>query len=400
MKNRILELSKLYLDEVIEHRRHIHRNPELGFEEYETTKYIQEQLEKIGLPNHKIALKRTNTGVYVDIDSGKPGKTVLFRADIDALPMKEESDVEYKSTKEGVAHMCGHDAHIASLLGTAKILLELKDSFAGKVRLLFQPAEEGPGAGGAVEIVNEKEVFDGVDFAMGYHIYGAGDYKKAYFKTGAMYASFIDWDITIRSNGGHCSEPHKSADPIIIGSQAINLFQSILTKLKAPLDSAVLAVGTFHSGSNSNVVPTEGVLTGTIRTYDMELGRKIVKNMKLIMQSLCDLYGGTYESNFLEGYPPLINNDLLTKFLMDETKKLIGKENVKEIANPTFGCEDFSYYSEIVPSCYYKIGLRKEGEEETLHHSGLFKWDDQVLETCMAVSTNAIISFLNAINKI
>lgn len=399
MKEKIKQLSKEYLSEVISFRRHIHQNPELGFEEYNTTKFIQEQLNNMGLTNHKVALKRTKTGVYVDIDSNKPGKTVLFRADIDALPLEEESNVEYKSNVKGVAHMCGHDGHIASLLGVAKILLQLKDSFKGKVRLLFQPAEEGPDMGGCVEVVNEKEVLNGVDFALGFHVYGAGDFGKAYFKYGPMYASFIDWDIKIKSNGGHCSEPHKSADPIIIGSQAINLFQSILTKIKSPLDNAVLAVGTFNGGSNSNVIPTEATMTGTIRTYDLELGRTIVSKMKSIMNSLCELYNGTYESNFLEGYPPLINNNQLTKFVMNETISLLGKDNVKEIDHPTFGCEDFSYIANEVPSCYFKIGIHKENEIEPLHHSGSFEWDDSVLETSMAVSANAIISFLNAITK-
>lgn len=399
MKNKIKELAKQYLDEVVSYRRHFHQNPELGFEEHNTTKFIINELEKMGLTNHKVALKRTNTGVYVDIDSGKPGKTVLFRADIDALPLQEEANVDYKSKVDGVAHMCGHDGHTASLLGVAKILLQLKDSFTGKVRLLFQPAEEGPDLGGCVEIVNEKEVLNGVDFAMGFHVYGAGEFNKIYFKQGPMYASFIDWDITIKSKGGHCSEPHKSADPIVIGSQAVNLFQSILTKFKSPLENAVLAVGTFHSGSNANVVPTEATMTGTIRTYNMELGRLIVAKMKSIMSSLCELHGATYESNFLEGYPPLINNNQLTKFLINETSNFIGKENVKEIAHPTFGCEDFSYIANEVPSCYFKVGIHKEGEDEPLHHSGSFKWDDSVLELGMAVSANAIISFLNAINK-
>lgn len=399
MKNRIKELAKQYLPSVIEYRRYLHQNPELGFEEYNTTKFIQTQLENMGLKDHKIALKRTNTGVYVDIDSNKPGKTVLFRADIDALPLQEEANVDYKSKVDGIAHMCGHDGHVANLLGVSKILLELKDSFKGKVRLLFQPAEEGPDLGGCVEVVNEKEVLQGVDFAIGMHVYGAGDFGKVYFKFGPMYASFIDWDIKIRSNGGHCSQPHKSADPIIIGATAINLFQTILTKFKNPLDNAVLAVGTFHSGSNSNVIPTEAVMTGTIRTYDLNLGRMIVSKMKSIMTSLCDLHNATYESNFLEGYPPLINNNQLTKFIMNETSNLFGKENVKEIEHSEFGCEDFSYIANEVPSCYFKVGIHKENQNEPLHHSGSFEWDDNVLEVSMAASANAIITFLNAITK-
>lgn len=395
MIDKIKQLAKENLNSIIQHRRHFHMNPELGFEEYKTTKYIQDVLNEIGLTNHKIALKRTKTGVYVDIDSNKPGKTVLFRADIDALPLQEEANVEYKSKIDGIAHMCGHDGHTASLLGVAKILNSMKDSFVGKVRLLFQPAEEGPDLGGCIEIVEEDEVLKGVDYALAFHTYGAGDFKKAYFKFGPMYSSFVDWSIKINSNGGHCSEPHKCADPILIGAHAVVLFQSILTKFKNPSESAILAIGTFNGGSNANVIPTSTTLSGTIRCYDESLSKTIIDSMKNIMDGLCKTHNTTYESDFLFGYPPLINDSDLTKFIMNSTIEAIGSENVKEIQKPSFGCEDFSYISKKIPSCYFKIGIKNEGKNEPLHHSGNFEWDDTVLETSMIVSANAIISLLN-----
>lgn len=395
MNNQIKTLVQKYINDVIKHRRHLHANPELGFEEFETTKYIQNVLNGYGLTNHKIALKKTNTGVYVDIDSGKPGKTILFRADIDALPLQEMSNVEYKSKKDGIAHMCGHDGHTANLLGVAAILNEMKDKFKGKVRLLFQPAEEGPDLGGAVEIVQENEVMSGIDNAFAMHTYGAGEFGKIYFKQGPLYAGFIDFEITIKSKGGHCSEPHKCPDPIYIGSQLVCAFQTIMTKIKSPLENAVLAIGTFNSGSNANVIPMDAKMTGTIRIYDFELGRKIVKAMKDLTKSICETYGAEYELDFLEGYPPCINDDKITQFAMEATKKIIGSDNIKTIANPKFGAEDFAYFSNLVPSTYFMLGIHQANKEEPLHHSGQFEWDDSALAISLAVSVNLIIEFLN-----
>ena len=395
MKSKINALAKKYLSSVIEYRRHIHQNPELGFEEFQTTEFIKQKLAEEIDADFKFALKRTKTGIYFDIDSKKPGKTLLFRADIDALPIQEENNFPYKSKVNGIGHMCGHDGHTASLIGVAKIINQLKDDFVGKVRFLFQPAEEGPDLGGAVEIVEENEVLAGVDCVIGMHIYGAGEFGKIYFKHEAMYSSFIDWDLTIKSAGGHCSEPHKVADPVLIGSHAVVMFQSLITKMKAPLDSAIIATGVFNSGSNANVIPSSAKLSGTIRTYDLELGRLITKKMKSIMEGLKTVYGGDYQIDFLEGYPPLINDEEVTDSLIAISKEYFGSDNVKFIKNPSFGCEDFSYFVNKVKGCYFKVGILKKNEKEPLHHSSTFDWDDSVLLTTMEASVNAIIGYLN-----
>lgn len=395
LKQKINELVEKYIDEVIKHRRYIHSNPELGFEEYKTTKYIQDTLEQHGLKNHKLALKRTKTGVYIDIDSNKPGKTLLFRCDIDALPMQETADVEYKSKNENIAHSCGHDGHTANLLGVAMILNNLKDHFKGKVRLLFQPAEEGPDMGGAIEIVNEKDVLNGVDYALAMHLYGSGQFGKLYFKSGPIYAGFVDFDVVIKSSGGHCSEPHKCPDPIYIGSQLVCEFQSIMTKIKSPLENAVLAIGCFNSGSNPNIIPMEAKLSGTIRTYDFKLADKIVKTMKDMTKAICNIHHAKYETNFLYGYPPVINNDEVTNCIIQSATEFLGSKNIKIIKDAKFGAEDFAFISNQVPSSYFKLGIKKNNEPEPLHHSGDFKWDDSVLKTSLGSCAYMIIDFLN-----
>lgn len=396
MKEKIQRLVSKYLPDVIKHRRYIHQNPELGFQEHNTTKYIKEVLEGYGFSNLKYAVEKSKTGIYFDIDSNKPGKTVMFRADIDALSLTELSDLEYKSKNPNVAHMCGHDGHTANLLGVAAILNEMKDDFKGKVRILFQPAEEGPDPGGAYEIMQEGKVLEGVDNAFGFHTYGAGDFGKVYFKKGDLYSSFIDFKITIKSVGGHCSEPHKCADPVFIASKLVVDFQPLISRLKEPNKGAVLAVGTLHAGSSENVIPVSAEMSGTIRVFDIEFGRKVVESIKELVRSTCSIYGAEFDWYFYEGYPPLNNDKALTEFAMSETKKLIGSENVKEVDTPKYGVEDFSYYAQKVPSCYFQVGIHKANEPEPLHHSGTFKWDDSVLAVSMGVSVNLLIKYLNS----
>ena len=272
----------------------------IGYDNYTAkissdTKYIKEVLEGYGFSNLKYAVEKSKTGIYFDIDSNKPGKTVMFRADIDALSLTELSDLEYKSKNPNVAHMCGHDGHTANLLGVAAILNEMKDDFKGKVRILFQPAEEGPDPGGAYEIMQEGKVLEGVDNAFGFHTYGAGDFGKVYFKKGDLYSSFIDFKITIKSVGGHCSEPHKCADPVFIASKLVVDFQPLISRLKEPNKGAVLAVGTLHAGSSENVIPVSAEMSGTIRVFDIEFGRKVVESIKELVRSTCSIYGAEFD---------------------------------------------------------------------------------------------------------
>ncbi|MDR1834718.1 MAG: amidohydrolase [Fusobacteriaceae bacterium] len=376
MKERIAQLADKYLEKIMELRRELHKIPELGFEEFKTAEVVKRELTKLGIPyQDKIA----KTGIVGIIKGGKPGKTVLLRADMDALPIQEESRHPFRSEHPGKMHACGHDGHTAGLLGAAMILNELKGELAGTVKLLFQPAEEGPG--GAKPMV-EAGILENpnVDAAFACHIWPAYPAGKVGIRDGYMMSHPTGFDILIQGVGGHGSQPEKTVDPVVIGCQVVTNFQNIISRRKSTFLPAVLSVGSIHAGEANNVIPDTLTMKGTIRTFDEGLTDEILKQMDAILKGITEAYGATYKFNYTHMYPAVKNDHAMYEFCKEVLTEVVGEENVVVMDEPIMGSEDFSYIGNVVPSNYYVVGVRDEGQdiESMNHHPKLF-WNEKHL---------------------
>ncbi len=369
-------------NEVITLRRKIHETPELGFEEFETSALICETLEKWGIPYKKMA----KTGVVADIIGGE-GKTILLRADIDALPVKEETGLPFASKKEGKMHACGHDAHTAILLGTAYVLNKIKDTLKGGVRLVFQPAEEG--IGGAVPMINEGVMENpAVDAAAALHVSPDASAGQIMIKSGAVMASIDEFDLVFKGKGGHAGHPDKVIDSIVMASNFITTVQSVVSRNITPGEPAVISVTAVNGGVNYNVIPDEVHIKGTIRCSS-EKTRKFLtgaveKRAKLVAES----HGGTAEIKIIKLYPPTISHKDMCKTLETAAEKIIGKENIRYFDQCSMGGEDFAFFAEKVPAVYFNLGIanKKEGIVHSIH-SNKFTIDESALKTgCMVMS--------------
>lgn len=358
---------------VIRMRRYFHQYPELGFKEFKTQETIESELRGIGLSPKKMG----GTGVVADIKGALPGKTVAVRADIDGLPIKEENDIEYASKNEGVMHACGHDAHIAMLLGLARLLVQNVQNMKGNVRLLFQPAEEAP-PGGALSLIKEGAL-QGVDYIIGQHIDTTTQSGKVSVWYGPSMANADMFKVLLIGKGGHGSEPHDTVDAIVMGSYFVVQLQTIVSRKINPLIPAVVSVGTFKAGYRDNVIAPRAELTGTVRTLDDATKMKVKEEIKRILDGICSSFGGSYEFQWEDGYPVLINDKDVTKVIEDAAAEVIGRENVLH-PTPKMGGEDFAYYTKVIPGAYYFLGARNESKGIiSPHHSPTFNIDEDVL---------------------
>lgn len=392
MKEKIEQLAEKYLERIMEMRRELHRFPELGFKEFKTAEIIKKELDRIGIPyESEIAA----TGIVGLIKGKKEGKTVLLRADMDALPVEEESRCEFKSEITGNMHACGHDGHVAGLLGAAMILNDLKDEIAGNVKLVFQPAEEGPGGADpmikAGILENPK-----VDAAFGCHIWPACKAGQIMIKDGDMMSHTTSFDIMIQGVGGHGSQPEKTIDPIIIGSQIIINFQNIISRNISTLKPAVLSCCTIKAGEACNVIPDKLIIKGTIRTFDEELTNEIVDRMENIIKGITSSYGASYVFDVNRMYPALKNDHEMFELSKKTLGKIVGEENVIVMEEPLMGSEDFSYFGKKVPSNFFLVGVRdaQEDIESMLHHPRLL-WDEKYLKINAKALSQLAIDFLN-----
>ncbi|QIK57862.1 amidohydrolase [Erysipelothrix sp. HDW6A] len=390
MNSKIAELAQRYVPEMIAARRHLHMHPELAHEETETQAYVINFLNNLGIENHVLA----GTGVVGLIQGAHPGKTVLLRADMDALPIDEQADVEYKSLVAGKMHACGHDGHTAGLLGAAMILNELKDELHGNVKLMFQPAEETDG--GALPMIEEGLLTNPqVDAAFGLHLAGHEPYGTVKVKYGAMYGAPDEFKIKIIGRGGHAASPEQTIDPISIAIQFIQNCQYIFTRRLDPIKPALVSFTTIHAGEGLNVIPDICEIGGTIRTLYPDSREQASTYIQETLASICKLNGADYEFEFMPSYPPLINDDAMTAFAHKSLEAQFGKEIVSELEFPTLGAEDFAYLNLNVPSSYYNVGIWSEGEEEPIHHHPKFAWNDEILETTSASLAIIAYDYLN-----
>ncbi len=377
---------------VVDIRRTIHRNPELGMQEKKTAALICSNLEEMGIPYRSGV---GGTGVVGIIDGTAPGegKVIALRADMDALPIQEASDVEYKSQVDGVFHACGHDAHVAMLLGAARILSENRHWFPGKVVLLFQPAEEGPG--GAEPMVKDGALDNPpVDGVIGFHVASADPTGIVKVTPGPMHAAVTEVRIIIRGRGGHAAYPHRSVDAIVLAAQAIMSFQTVISRRVDPVTPAVFTIGTINGGYRHNVIADEVVMTGTFRYFDDRLRDDLVRWTREILDGITKPVGGDYEIGFIFGYPATINHEEFSRFIGKHLTDLLGPEKVLQEKEPSMGGEDFSYFARKVPGVFMMLGTRgKNGEYAHPHHHPCFDIDEEAMKNGVASFVKIAVEF-------
>jgi amidohydrolase len=373
----IKSLSVKYSKEVVEFRRHIHANPELSYQEFNTVKYVEEKLRSFGLTSIQ---KLATTGLIVDIKGKNPDKkTIALRADMDALPIKEANDVPYKSTNDGVMHACGHDVHTSSLLGTAKILNEVKDKFEGTVRFLFQPGEE-KNPGGASYMIRDGALENPRPAGIiGQHVFPMLPVGKIGFREGMYMASADEIYLKVVGKGGHGAAPDLAIDPIVIASHIIIALQQIISRNASPKQPTVLTFGNIIGKGATNIIPDEVNIAGTFRAMNEEWRKSGLEKIKKMAESIAEGMGGRCEVDISHGYPYLENNPELTRRLRQAAVDYVGKDNVIDI-DITLGAEDFAYYSQVIPASFYRIGTRNDAKGITSYvHTPTFNIDEDAL---------------------
>jgi amidohydrolase len=377
LKEKIKSLAKAYTPEFIKIRHHLHANPELSYQEFETSKFVQRKLSEFGIV---FEIKAT-TGV-VGLIKGKNSakKIIALRADMDALPIKEENNIDYKSKREGIMHACGHDVHTTCLLGAAKILNELKNEWEGTIKLIFQPGEE-KNPGGASIMIKEGVLESPKPQAIfGLHVNPQLEVGKLSFRGGQVMASADELYFTIKGKGGHAASPQTCIDPILIASHLITSLQQVISRNRNPFDPSVLSITAINGGTTTNVIPDEVKLMGTFRAMNEEWRRKahelIERNTKELVHSM----GGEVDLHIDKGYPVVNNNEQLNEKAKGLADQFMGKENVGE-TEIRMGSEDFGYYSQLIPGCFYRLGTgNKEKGINAGVHTPHFNIDENAIE--------------------
>jgi amidohydrolase len=363
---------------VIADRRHLHEHPELGFEEVETSRFVAERLQSLGVEDIRTGIAKTGVTGLIRGSQG-PGKTVLLRADMDALPILEENDVPYVSQHPGVMHACGHDGHTAMLLGVARLLSEQRDSFAGTVKLLFQPAEELP-PGGAKPMIEAGVLNDPpVDAVFGIHVDQDEPVGKISLAPGPVMAAADRFTILIKGKGGHGAKPQTSVDPIAIGAQIVTALQTLISREYDPVATGVVSVCAFLSGSAFNVIPDTAELRGTVRTFTPENRTMLSERIPELVKGIAAAMRAEAEVRYDFGYPATINDPAMTELVREVVTEVVGAENVID-AEPQMGAEDFSYFLRERPGSFFFIGSKNEERGLTWgHHHPRFDIDEAVL---------------------
>ena len=380
------EIQKIS-DDIYTYRRDFHQNPELSFQEYRTAETISKYLDSFGI-THKTNIG--GTGIVGEIDFGA-GPTIALRADMDALPIQEIGDLEYKSKNEGVMHACGHDGHMAILLGTANVLSKNKKIKKGKIRFIFQPAEEG---GGGARYMIEDGCLEGVDEIYGLHLWNYQPLGEIGVKEGPIMAAADMFDIIVKGKGGHGATPQGTIDAIVVASHLVTALQTIVSRDTNPLENTVVTIGEISGGENFNVIADQVKLSGTTRAYT-EKNRIMIKNrMKDIIDGVSKAFGTEIVLNYKDGYPPTINHQLPTKHILDAASQVVGKG--AGFPYLSMGGEDFSYYLQNIPGCFFFIGSAPD-EKDTLstpHHCSHFNIDERALLVGASVYISLIKNIL------
>ena len=392
LRDRIKKLAQNHYSDIVEIRRHIHNNPELSFAEYETSAFIQEQLRQTGIP---FKAGYADTGIAGWIEGKDPrGRTVALRADMDALPIDEKNEVPYKSKHVGKMHACGHDLHMAALLGAAKILHDMRDEFDGKVMLIFQPAEERI-PGGASLMLKEGVFGDKLpDLIIGQHVMPLLETGKVGYRPGVYMASSDEIYITVKGMGGHAAMPHQLADPVLIAAHIITALQQVVSRYANPAVPSVLSFGKVDAPGSTNVIPAEVRMEGTFRTMNEAWRKAAHEKITKMAVSIAEGMGGSCEVKILHGYPVLSNHEVYTNWAAGLSRQFLGDENVVDL-ELRMTAEDFAYFAEQIPGVFYRFGTTDAGGIYTSPlHSATYMADESALNTAMGNLSYLAISFL------
>ncbi|MBW0161604.1 MAG: amidohydrolase [Sediminibacterium sp. Gen4] len=376
----IKDLASKYAADTVAIRSHLHANPELSYQEFETSKFVQSKLQEIGIEFEVIA----TTGVQAIIRGKNPeSRVIALRADMDALPIQEENDVRYRSQKPGVMHACGHDVHTSILLGAAKILYELRESWEGTVKLLFQPGEE-KNPGGASYMIRDGALQNPTPQGIiGLHVHPGLETGKLSFRKGRVMASADEIYITIKGKGGHAASPNLTADTVLIASHLIVSLQQIISRNKNPLSPSVLSICSIQGGHTTNVIPSEVKLMGTFRAMDEEWRFRAHDLIRKNAIGLVESMGGEIDLHIDIGYPTVDNDPVFTETAWKQADAFMGKENVLE-TEMRMGAEDFGYYTQVIPGCFFRLGVRNEAKGIVHNvHTPLFDIDERAIEIGM-----------------
>jgi amidohydrolase len=409
------EISALvakYSGTAIAERQDLHKNPELSNRETRTGELVAKRLKSLGI---EVQSGIAHTGVVGILKGGKPGRTIAVRADMDGLPVTEQADYPFKSTVRstylgqdvGVMHACGHDVHTAALLGVAAILAEIRDQLPGTVMFLFQPAEEGvpEGERGGARMMVEDGVFAKIkpDAVIAFHTNGAppddeGDNERlgtVAYSSGPAFAAATRWNATVKGRQAHGSTPQLGVDPIVTASEIVLALQTIRSRMLSPLSDNVITTGIFRSGERHNIIPESAVLGGTIRTFDDATLQTIETRMREIFDGYTKAAHATYTLDFDTGHPMTVNDPALTAELVPSLERLLGKDKVR-LAPPITGAEDFSYFSQVVPGFYFRLGVVPDGKASTGHHTPGFYAADESVPIAMRLMTTLVVDYLGA----
>lgn len=383
------EQAALYKDYVVEMRRHFHMHPELSLEEYETTEFVAKELDKMGIPYERL----TKTGLIATIQGKSSGKTVALRSDMDALNVTQKNDVSYKSLNEGKMHACGHDAHTAILLGAAKILNDLKDTFQGTVNLVFQPAEEV--AAGAKDLMAAGDWYNKVDNFFGAHVWSGLESGKVSVEAGQRMAAADYFKIKVTGKSGHGSMPHQTVDSVVVASAIVLNLQTLVSREYSPLDALVITVGSIHSGNRFNVIAGSAELEGTVRYFTREIAGTIEDSMRRVVESTAAMYRCEATMEYAYVTPPLINEESSSAIAYEAALKTHGAENISKLEKTTGG-EDFAYYLKEKPGCFAFIGTKNvEKKTDVAHHNEYFDVDEDALIGGSALYAEYAMTYLN-----
>jgi len=381
-------------DYVIEKRRYLHQHPELSNQEFETTKLVKEELDKMGIENEIVSEK--NLGVIGVIHGRNPGKAIALRADMDALPVCEQTDLDFASKNEGVMHACGHDAHTAMLLGASKILNELKDTFDGSVYLIFQPAEEVIALedDGAKYMMRNGDWYEKIDHIYGAHVFTNIPNGKVSVQAGGIMAGDASFEVTVKGKSSHAANPEDSIDPVVVGSAIVMNLQTIVSRRYGANDSVVCSVPTFHAGDAFNIIPKTSKLTGTIRYFKPEFKETLQKDFKEIVENTAKAYGAEVDIFYEDFGFPTVNSKEHSDIAKIAAEKIYGKENIIEVPK-NMGGEDFSFYIQDKPGVFALVGTGHEDDEKNHpNHSEKFNIADDKLHLGSGLYAQHAIEYL------
>jgi len=364
-------------EELVQYRRHLHAHPELSMEEFETAAYIETQLAGCGFDEVRTGVGKT--GILATLEGRRPGPVSLLRADMDALPVTEEGDAEYRSQRPGVMHACGHDAHVAILLSAARALAKRRDEIKGTLVFCFQPGEEGF-AGNKLMIDDGALENPHVDRTFALHVYTGLEAGKIGIRDGPFFASSDRFEINLLGKGGHGAMPHSSVDPIVAAAQLVVMLQTIASREIAPKDPVVVTVGSMHSGTTFNVIPDRALLQGTVRALNEEVRQSLPQRIERIVEGLCDALRLNYDYEYSWGYPPTVNNSAVNDVVRAVAREVVSEANVVDPHDIVMWAEDMAFMQTQRPGSYFIVGARGPEKGIEPQHSARYDIDEGILE--------------------